>query len=128
MTNTGDEVRFYFHGTMPTATVNTNQFQVVINSGGPDVALLDTGLQIGSNTVYRIDGRLTRTGVASHVVYVEFDWGPGNGVPFAATNTSFATTTVTNGLDLNIILKTTARRQGAHTNMMARAWFAPAPR
>jgi len=44
------------------------------------------------------------------------------------TNYTFTTTTITNGLNINVILKTTARSQGAHTNLYARAWFDPAPR
>lgn len=128
MTNLGDRCAFKFAGMMPTAQANTNQFVLVCNNGGPNVTLLDTGMQTSSNTTYEVTLGITRTGNASHFVDARLEWGPNGGVPFLFTNRQFMTTTTTNGLDLSVILQSTARRQGSHTNLMARAWFDPAPR
>lgn len=128
MTNSGDRVVARFVGVMPVAQANTNQFSIIINNGGPNVTLMDSGLQPSSNTSYIVEIHITRSGVASHIIDSHLDWGPGGGVPFAKTNRALVTTTTTNGLGLNLLLQSTARRQGSHTNLIARAWFDPAPR
>lgn len=123
MTNSLDAVHAIWRGTMPLAVPNTNQFQIVFGS----TTILDTGLQTASNTVFEAECWIVRTGNTSQHVEGRFEWGPGNGAPFAFTNANLEIAE-TNGINTVLALKGGARRLGAHTNNFFRVWYEPATR
>jgi len=122
MTNSGDMIRAEWRGTMPLAAVNSNQFQIVFGSQ----TILDTGFQTASNSVFRASVEITRSGNTSQHCDARFEWGPGNGVPFAFTNANLELSQ-TNGIDTTLALKGGSLRLGAHTNNSVRVWYFPAP-
>jgi len=117
--NNGDSLVFLCRGIMPAAEANTNQFQVVFGSS----TILDTGLQTASNTAYTVEATLTRTADVGLVVHGRCEWGPGGGVPFVVTN-AVASILETNSVATALSLRSTARRQGSHTNLFTSLrWF-----
>src|SRR5207247_1008048 len=114
----GDTVHLIGSGVMPAAAAETNQFQVTYGSQTP----LDTGLQIASNTTFRAECWITRTGQTSQHFEGRFEWGPGGGVPFTVTNVNLELTQ-TNGIATLLALKGGARSLGAHTNNFFRVWY-----
>lgn len=123
MTNSLDTVHAIWRGTMPLAVPNTNQFQIVFGSS----TILDTGLQTASNSVWQAECWITRTGNTSQHVEGRFEWGPGNGVPFAFTNSNLEIAE-TNGIGTTLALLNGARRLGAVTNNFFRVWYEAATR
>lgn len=123
ITNNGDSLIARWTGIMPSPLVNTNRF--LITWGGTTV--LDTGLMIASNTVFRAELTVTRTGTSAQHVDAHLDWGPGGLVPFAFTNANLETT-INTGVAQTIALQGGARRVGAHTNNYFRVEFRPGPR
>jgi len=123
LTNNGDTIHAVWGGIMPNALINTNEFQIVFGSQ----TILDTGLQIGSNTAFRAEAWITRTGNTAQHAEGRFEWGPGGAVPFAFTNANLELAQ-TNGIDTSLALKGGARRGGAHTNNSFRVYYDPAAR
>lgn len=123
MTNNLDALHAIWRGNMPLALANTNQFQIVFGSS----TILDTGLQTASNTVFSAECWIVRTGNTSQHVEGRFEWGPGNGAPFAFTNANLEIAE-TNGIATTLALKGGALRPGAHTNNFFRVWYEPATR
>jgi hypothetical protein len=123
LTNNGDSIHAMWGGVMPSAAANTNQFQIIYGSQ----TIIDTGLQIASNTVFRAEVFINRTGNTAQHVEGRFEWGPGGGVPFALTNANLELVQ-TNGIATLLALKGGARAVGAHTNNSFRVWFDPGPR
>ena len=119
LTNLGDTVRVRWGGRFANAVVNTNNFKVIYGSE----TLLDTGMNIASNNVWRCEVLITRTGNTGQHVEGRLEWGP-NAVPFAFTNVNLEAVQ-TNGIDTLIALQGAARRPGAHTNTSMRIYFEP---
>ncbi len=120
LTNNGDTVRAYWAGTMPAATANTNQFQIVYGSQ----TILDTGLQIASNCNWRAEVTIIRSGSTAQHAEGHFEWGPGGAVPFVYTNSNLEIVQ-TNGIATLLALKGGARIGGAHTNNSFRVYWDP---
>jgi len=120
LTNNGDTIRGDWGGVMPLATANTNQFTIVFGSQ----TILDTGLQIASNIVFRGWCEITRAGNTAQHAEAHFEWGPGGAVPFAFTNVNLEISQ-TNGINTTLALQGAARRVGAHTNNFFRLSFEP---
>jgi hypothetical protein len=128
LTNNGDMIRAYWGGVSATAMQNTQNFQIVYGS----TTLLDTGLQIGSNYLYRAFVEITRTGNNSQHVDAKLEWLPNalglTGLPWASTNVMRETLVETNGINTVLALKASARRVGALTNTQFRVYYDPAVR
>jgi len=128
LTNNGDMIRAYWGGVSATAMQNTQNFQIVYGS----TTLLDTGLQIGSNYLYRARIEITRTGNNSQHVDAQLEWLPQlqglTGLPWASTNVMRETLVETNGINTVLALKASARRVGALTNTQFRVYYDPAVR
>jgi len=123
LTNNGDMVRGEWHIVMASALANTNEFTIGFGSQ----TILDTGLQIASNSTARGWVEITRTGNTSQHCDGHLEWGPGGGAPFAFTNINLEIVQ-TNGIDTRLFMQGGARRVGAHTNNMFRVWSYPASR
>jgi hypothetical protein len=119
--NNGDSIVFSARGIMPAAQANTNQLVIVYGS----TTILDTGLQIASNTAYRVEATLTRTADVGLLISSRCEWGPGGGVPFVFTN-NVAAIAETNTVNTTLALQATARRQGSLTNMWTSLQWHPA--
>lgn len=111
LTNTGDALRGQWGGKMANGLANTNRFTIEF---GSDV-ILDTGLQIASNTTWQAEVLIVRTGLSSCHAEAFFAWGPGGGVPFSRTNVNAELSTA-NGIARRLSLNGASRRGGAHTN------------
>lgn len=123
LTNNGDSVHVMWRIKLADSAVNTNQFQIVYGS----ITVLDTGLQLCSNSTCQADLWVTRTGNTAQHADARFEWGPGSGAPFAFTNNNLELVQ-TNGIATIFQLKGGARRVGAHTNNWTRVWYDPAIR
>ena len=111
LTNAGDTIWAAWGVKLANGVVNTNQFQVRYGSA----TLLDTGLQVSSNTAVSVRVVIMRTGNTSQHVEAWLSWGPGGGVPFTSTNVNMEISE-TNGIPNLLALRGAARRLGAHTN------------
>jgi len=127
LTNNGDMVRAYWAGVGATAMQNTQNFQIVYGSA----TILDTGLQISSNILFRASVEITRTGNTALHVEAKFEWLPNllgaTGVPWASTNVN-REIVQTNGINTLLALRGSAQRVGAHTNNSFRVYYDPAVR
>lgn len=123
LTNNGDFIEAKWDGVMPTGQASTNQFTIVYGSQ----TVLDTGLQTASNTVFRGWAKIKRTGNTSQHVDAYFEWGPGNGVPFAFTNANLEIAQ-TNGIGTLLAMQNASRRVGAITNNNFEVYYQPATR
>lgn len=123
LTNNGDSLRAEWGGVMPSAAANTNEFTIVYGSQ----TILDTGLQIASNTTFNAWCKIWRTGNTAQHAEAHFEWGPGGAVPFAFTNVNLEIVQ-TNGINTTLALQGAARRVGAHTNNSLSVFYQPAPR
>lgn len=111
LTNTGDALRGQWGGKMANATASTNRFTIEYGS----LVILDTGLQIASNTTWQAEVLIVRTGPSSCHAEAFFAWGPGGGTPFVRTNVNLELA-LDNGVARRLSLNGAARRGGAHTN------------
>lgn len=111
LTNFADSIYMEWPVVLPNAP-NTNRFTIELGS----IVLLDTGLQICSNTTVNASARITRTGNSSQRCEATISWGPGGGVPFHFTN-RITDQTLDNGVSRRLSLNGAARRGGAHTNL-----------
>jgi len=118
--NDGDRLVSIAEGVMPADQANTNEFVVTFGSA----TVLDTGLQTASNTTYKISATLVRKSEIGLVASGRCEWGPGGGVPFVFTN-AVAVILETNSVATTLSLKSTARRQGSHTNLSTTLQFFP---
>ncbi len=123
LTNVGDAILAIWGGKLANALANTNNFQIVYGSE----TILDTGLQIASNTTFRAEVIITRTGLTSQHAEGYFSWGPGGAVPFVWTNTNVEITQ-TNGIETLLALRGASQRVGAHTNNSFRVYYEPGVR
>lgn len=111
LTNTGDALRGQWGGKMASIAANTNRFTIEYGSA----VILDTGLQIASNTTWQAEVLIVRTGLSSSHAEAFFTWGPGGGTPFVRTNVNLELT-LDNGVSRRLSLNGASRRGGAHTN------------
>lgn len=127
LTNKGDMIRAFWGGVSATAMQNTQNFQIVY--GG--TTILDTGLQIGSNYLYRASVEITRSGNSAQHVDAKLEWLPNalglTGLPWISTNEMFEIAE-NNGINNTLALKVSARRVGALTNTQFRVYYDPAVR
>lgn len=127
LTNNGDFVSACWGGLGAHAMQNTQNFQIVYGS----IVVLDTGLQISSNVLFRACIEITRTDNTSQHVEAKFEWLPNllgaTGVPWTSTNRNIEVNQ-TNGIDTLLALRGSAQRVGAHTNNAFRVSYQPAVR
>lgn len=123
LTNTSDKIYAEWGGVMPSALENTNEFTIVYGSQ----TILDTGLQISSNTTFQAWCKIWRTGNTGQHAEAHFEWGPGGAAPFAFTNVNLELVQ-TNGINTRLALQGAARRVGAHTNNSFSVFYQPAAR
>lgn len=123
LTNLADKLYAEWGGVMPSALENTNQFTIVYGSQ----TILDTGLQIASNTTFQAWCKIWRTGNTGQHAEAHFEWGPSGAVPFAFTNANLELVQ-TNGINTRLALQGAARRVGAHTNTSFSVFYQPAAR
>jgi len=123
ITNNGDRIVAEWGGVLANAQANTNEFQITY--GG--TTILDTGLQISSNTTFRARLTVARSGTSAQHCEGYFEWGPGGGVPFAFTNVNMETT-IDAGVAQTVALKGASQRVGAHTNNLFTLEYKPGPK
>ncbi len=123
LTNLGDTVLAIWGGKLANALANTNNFQIVYGSQ----TILDTGLQISSNTTFRAEVIITRTGDTAQHAEGYLSWGPGGGVPWLWTNVN-AELLQTNGVATSLALRGSSQRVGSMTNNSFRVYFEPGVR
>jgi hypothetical protein len=123
LTNSGDRILAEWGGTLAIALANTNNFKIVYGSQ----TILDTGLQIASNTTFNAWCKIWRTGNTSQHVEATLQWGPGGAVPFAFTNVNLEIVQ-TNGINTTLALQGASQRVGAHTNNSFSVFYQPATR
>jgi hypothetical protein len=122
LTNIGDTAWFESSGVFQSAAANTNSF--TINNGSE--AILATGTQTFSNTVFQLKWKVTRTGNTAQLCEASFALG-GNavlGAPFTFTN-NVVNTAQTNGIATTNTVTVTTTRNGGITNLIARAGYEP---
>ena len=126
LTNKNDVLTGYWSGTMANATANTNGFRLCYGAAGTTI-LLDTGLQIVSNSTFVATVKMMRTGASAQTVdaNIAFFLGSGGVVPYAATNIH-QNFTFDNGPANILCLRSQARIGGAHTNDFFEACYCPA--
>lgn len=122
-TNIGDISTHEWTGRFQNSAASTNNFQVIFGSETP----FDSGLQIASNTVWRVTTKIIVLGDTSQLIDTRLEWGPGGGVPFAFTNVLYYAAQ-TNGVDTGIALRGASRRGMSLTNELYMSRYDPAPK
>lgn len=122
LTNSGDAILALWSGKTMDSVENSNQIRITYGSE----TVLDTGLQPLSNSVFRAECRVVRTGGTSQHVDARIEWGLSSGAPFSVTNVNIEIGQ-TNGLTNVLAILGASTREGGITNNGLRIFFEPAP-
>lgn len=120
LTNLYDQVEIWTSGSSQMATATTNNIKWLYGA----TTILDTGIQSQSNSAWRAQTIITRTGSSSQKIAHTLWW---NSVAYHVTNTTLSAAEA-NGSDITFQVQLASRKPGGITNDFLHAKYWPAPR